>query len=205
MRDYTLVYARSGNSLRAAIALELCQLNFKRCEISVSDGDQKSSSFLKLNPAGYVPVLIIKDNNTEIALSQSGAIMDFLLSEYRSDLIPTNTIERAKCYSHFYASISDIAIQNALARYLHHHEESSNFIFQRMLNVLLAEFSSLQSGEYLCGDKVSIADYAHFPIVYMREDQLREMSDAQHILDWLNRMKEDPAIIRSIEYAGIQL
>lgn len=203
--QYDLYFARSGNSLRAAIALELSNLPFQKHELKMLNGDHKSKEFLAINPAGHVPVLVLTRADKQVVLPQSGAIMEHLLEQHCPDLVTQDPIERAKCNAVIHAALSDIAVQNALARYLHEHSEAAEFVFNRMLADLRAIFETVRADRFLCGADVTIADYAHFPVVYMREAQLRKQPDFDHVMDWLDRMNTDPAIVRAKAYSGIQI
>jgi GST-like protein len=205
MPDLDLYYARSGNSLRAAIALELSGVPYKRHELDLARQQQKSESFLALNPAGHVPVMIVTRPDGRAALPQSGAIMDYLLRQHRPDLYPVDEIARASCTATFLAALSDLAIPNALARYLSAQPEAARFVLDRMLADLRALFRPVETTRFLCGDAVTIADYAHFPVLYMREARLRSEPDYGHVLRWLDRMKADPAVTRAVAFSGLQI
>lgn len=205
MPELDLYYARSANSLRAAIALELSGVPYARHEMDLAGQQQKSESFLAMNPAGHVPVLILTGLDGRTALPQSGAIMDYLLRQHRPDLYPEDEIALANCTASFLAALSDVAIQNALARYLSSQPEAAQFVLDRMLADLRALFCPVEKTPFLCGNAVTIADYAHFPVVYMREARLRSEPDCSHVLRWLDRMKADPAVARAVAFSGLQI
>lgn len=198
-------FARSGNSLRAAIALELCDVAFRKHELDMSKLAHKSEEFLAINPAGHVPTLVLTAPDGPAALPQSGAIMDYLLRKHRPDLFPTDDTARAICSAVFLAAISDVAIQNALARYLRSNAHAADFILDRMLSDLRALFEPVKTAPFLCGEKITIADYAHFPVIYMRAPLLRRLSGFAHVLAWHDRMSIDPAIVRAAAYSGLQI
>ncbi len=52
-----LFTAATGNGRRAAIMLEECGLPYKPHKIDLMKGDQKQPEFLKMNPAGAIPVI----------------------------------------------------------------------------------------------------------------------------------------------------
>ena len=70
---------------------------------------------------------------------------------------------------------------------------------------LRALFCPVETTPYLCGNAVTIADYAHFPVVYMRETRLRSEPDCSHVLRWLDRMKADSAVARAVAFSGLQI
>jgi GST-like protein len=203
---FDFYFARSGNSLRAAIALELCEVPFHKHELDMSQNDQKSEAFLAINPAGRVPALVLTapDGHTTV-LPQSGAIMEHLLRQHRLDLFPEDEGERAICNAIFIAALSDVAIQSALAGYLSMNVQAARFILDRMLSDLRALFEPVKASPYLCGKKVTIADFAHFPVVHMRAPQLRQLTGFAHVLGWYDHMSANPAIVRAVAYAGLQI
>jgi len=206
MADMEFYYARSGNSLRAAIAVELSGLEIEKQEINLRAKENKADWFKKVNPMGTVPVLIENLGDTRFVLGQSGAIMEYLISQYRSDLWPVDPRQRAYCNAMVHSSLSDIAVQNVLARYLQStSSDASEYIFNRMMTAIMTEFSPVMHSRYLMGNSVSIADYAHFSTVYMREKYLRSQDNLQHIVEWLQLMKQDINVANAISFAGLQI
>ena len=200
-----LYYARTGNSMRATIAIELAGIDVEKHEISLADKEQKQDWFMKINPAGAVPVFIHRKGTEGVVITQSGAILDYMVAAYRPDLWPDEDSQRAHCMVAMLAALSDVAVQNGIARQLAPiSEDATKYVFERMCSSILATFSMMQ-GPFLFGDKKTIADYALFPVVYMREHALATMPEFKHIIDWLQQMKKDDAVLRAVEYSGIQL
>lgn len=52
MPDTTLYYARTGNSLRAAMAVELAGIEVRKHEMNLAGKEHKQDWFVALNPAG---------------------------------------------------------------------------------------------------------------------------------------------------------
>ncbi|MEL0638682.1 glutathione S-transferase family protein [Marinomonas sp. TI.3.20] len=206
MANFDFYYAKSGNSLRAAIAIELAGVDVNKHELNLVNMEHKENWFLDISPAGTVPALVDrKQNAPSLILAQSGAIMRYMVEQYRPDLLPDTPEEQAKCMASFIAALSDVAVQNTLARYLNKSKQASTYIFDRMISSIYASFLTVKSSNFLCGEEVTIADYAHFPVIHMREGFFRSEDRATHIISWLERMKMDPAINVAISYAGFQL
>lgn len=205
MTEIDLYYARSGNSLRAAIALELSQMPYRLHALDLTKMAHKQDDFLNINPAGHVPAVVLTRGGERTVLVQSGAILEYFLRQSRPDLWPKDEIKRALCMVSVYSAVSDIALQNAYARYLSGQPEAAQFALGRLWSDLLTAFRAIQDTPYLCGSAKTIADYAHFPVVYMREARLRKDSRAGHIVDWLERMKADEAVARAVSFAGVQI
>ena len=205
MSEAELYYARTGNSLRAAIAVELAGLEVRKHELNLPGGEHKQGWFIELNPAGAVPVLVERDGDATRVLTQSGAIMAHLVDRHRPDLWPATPAEKSRCMASFIAALSDVAVQNGLARYLESMPEASRFVFGRLTDSIRAAFAPVARQPFLCGQSKTIADYAHLPVIYMRGHALAAMPEFEHVGAWLARMQDEPAVARAIEYAGMQL
>jgi len=205
MPDTTLYYARTGNSLRAAVAVELAGVAVDKRAMDLPGREHKQDWFVALNTAGAVPVLVEHDGDDVFVLTQSGAILNHLVDRHRPDLWPAAPADKSRCMASFIAALGDVAVQNGLARYLESMPEASAFVFDRLIDSIRASFVAVETQPFLCGDTKTIADYAHLPVVYMREHALAERSEFDHVTAWLARMKDDPAAARAVEYAGLQL
>lgn len=202
MPDTTLYYARSGNSLRAAIAVELAAVEVRKHELNLLGKEHKQHWFVKINPAGAVPVLVERSADESLVLTQSGAIMAHLLGRHRPDLWPQTPAEKSHCMASFIAALSDVAVQNGLARYLEPMPEASRFVFGRLTESILAAFAAVAGQPFLCGRSKTVADYAHLPVIQMREPALAALPDFKHVTAWLARMQDDPAVARAVAWAG---
>lgn len=205
MPDATLYYARTGNSLRAAIAVELAGLEVRKHPLDLPGKAHKQDWFTGINPAGAVPVLVERSGDEVLVLTQSGAIMAHLVDRHRPDLWPQTPAEKSRCMASFIAALSDVAVQNGLARYLEPMPDASRFVFGRLTDSIRAAFAPVAGQPFLCGRSKTIADYAHLPVIYMREPALTAMPEFKHVTTWLARMKDDPAVARAVTWAGLQL
>lgn len=207
MKSPQLFHARTGNSLRASIACELSGVNAERHFLDLQSQEHKTDAYLQINPAGTVPAFIDYDDNGNVlmTLTQSGAILEYLLAKHRPDLVPADLIERSLTNSAVLAALSDIAIQNGLLVYMSFHDGNKPFLEKRLLNSIGAAFHPLQDTAYFGGASPNIADFAHFPVIFMREELLRNGHDFAHVIEWLDRMKSIEAISTATSYSGIQL
>jgi glutathione S-transferase len=75
MAEYTLhCFAQSGNSYKAALALELAGADWTPVFVDYFNGETKTPAFRAINVMGEVPVL----EHHGIRWSQSGVILDYL-------------------------------------------------------------------------------------------------------------------------------
>ncbi|KAJ0016599.1 hypothetical protein Pint_11411 [Pistacia integerrima] len=83
---------RSSCSCRVRIALNLKGLDYEYTGVNLVKGEQNSPEFRKLNPLGYVPVLVDGD----VLLSDSFAILLYLAEKYpQHPLLPSDLKTKA--------------------------------------------------------------------------------------------------------------
>jgi glutathione S-transferase len=92
MRLYGLAPTRS---LRALWALQELDAEFEFVTVNLLAGEHRRPEFLRINPAGKVPVLVDGD----LVLTESAAIVMYLAEKYRDKgLIPADLTLRAHVY-----------------------------------------------------------------------------------------------------------
>ncbi|CAN1146034.1 Glutathione S-transferase zeta class [Linum perenne] len=88
-------YWRSSCSCRVRIALNLKGIKYDYVAVDLVKGEQSSPEFLKLNPLGFVPVLVDGD----VVISDSFAILMYLEEKYpQAPLLPSDLSKRAINY-----------------------------------------------------------------------------------------------------------
>lgn len=86
-------YWRSGTSYRTRIALNLKGLSYEQAPVDLRTGDQRSQTYLALNPQGLVPALEADGQ----VLTQSPAILEWLEERYPDPaLLPVDLGDRAQ-------------------------------------------------------------------------------------------------------------
>ena len=84
---------RSGNCLKVKWLLDVLNLDYQWIEVDVTRGETRTPAFLRLNPFGQIPLVVLDDGRP---LAQSNAIMLYLAEGSR--LIPTDPFDRAKMF-----------------------------------------------------------------------------------------------------------
>jgi glutathione S-transferase len=83
--------AISGNCLKVKWTAERLAIPFTWIDVNVVKRETRTDSFLAMNPAGQVPVIVLEDDRP---LAQSNAIILYLAEG--SALIPADAYQRAK-------------------------------------------------------------------------------------------------------------
>ena len=90
----TLYYAPGACSMAAHIVLEECGEKYEGKKINLAGGEQRTASYLKMNPLGRVPVLLLDSGEP---LAANTAILPYLGKRF--NLWPIDTIAEAKALS----------------------------------------------------------------------------------------------------------
>ncbi len=82
-------------SYRAAWALAECDADYAYVKVDPHSGDARTPEFLRLNPAGKIPVLVDDD----LAIFESLAIAIYIAEKFpAAQLLPTTPAARAACF-----------------------------------------------------------------------------------------------------------
>ena len=177
MPQYTLYsYYRSSCSWRVRLALELKGLPYTLIQVNLLEGDQNSTDYLIINPAGVVPALVLENG---AIITQSVAIMEYLEeSDPKSvSLLPDDPIKRAQVRQLVQLIASDCQpLQNLhvlrkirSVAHLESDDEARSIWGRPFIQKALEAYNKLISnsmGMFSVNDSVSIADCCLIPQLY---------------------------------------
>src|SRR5580692_12621921 len=163
-------------SLRALWGLKELDADFEFVPVNLLAGEHKRPEFLRLNPAGKVPVLVDGD----LVIPESAAILLYLADKYRDKgLLPESLSERAQAYRWVMFAVTEL--EEPLWRITRHtalYPEDKRLPadialakeeFNAMATVLERH---LEGRQYIVGDRITIADCV-----------------VAHLIDWANEFK----------------
>jgi glutathione S-transferase len=163
-------------SLRALWGLKELDADFEFVPVNLLAGEHKRPEFLRLNPAGKIPVLVDGD----LVVPESAAIVLYLADKYRDKgLLPESLTERAHVYRWLMFAVTEL--EEPLWRITRHtalYPEDKRLPadialakeeFNAMATVLERH---LEGRQYIVGDRITIADCV-----------------AAHLIDWANEFK----------------
>ena len=182
----------SGHSHRAEAMLRLLQLPYEFRPVNLRGGEQKSESFLKLNPFGTVPV--IDDGGTVVA--DSVAILVYLATAYDPGRrwLPVEAKQAAAVQR--WLSVAQGPVYNgpAMARMAKLFGVAADY--ERCTAIAATLFSVLEnhlaSRDFLVGEGPTIADIALYSYIAVSADGGLSLADYRAIRAWIARLEALP-------------
>jgi maleylacetoacetate isomerase len=161
-------YWRSSSAWRVRNALNIKKIPYEYRAVHLVKGEQKSPEYLKLNPQGLVPCLVVDSN----VLTQSVAIIEYLEEVYPNPpLLPRDPLSRAKVRSLTHMITSDIQpIQNLRVLQKigdeNKKKEWAAYWIEEGFKALEAEVKqTTKDGCFCYGDSITMADIVLVPQV----------------------------------------
>jgi glutathione S-transferase len=180
----TLYFAPGSSSMAAHIALHEVGTTFEAKPMSFKQNDMRKAEFLKVNPAGKVPTLLIDGR----PLTEVAGILFYLARRFpKAGLLPQDDIEAE---AHVVSWMSFIASTLHLARRqgLDHLREVYNVANGRL------------GGGWILGERYSIADIHLFRVYWRMVNSMKSVSGEFRNLDaHYARMMARPAVKKTIE------
>lgn len=158
--SYTLYYKPGACSMAVHVILNELDVPFN----TVKQTDLKAPDFLKLNPRGQIPLLIVDGE----PVKEGAAIITYLLDTHANELMPKSGIERAKAlewlmwcnaslhpaYSKLFWLKKPVADTfDAKAK-----EELQKLFLAQVQDLWNEADARLAKTKYLAGDKITAAD-----------------------------------------------
>ncbi len=153
----------SPNPMKVALLLEELQTPFDLVAVDTFKGEQHKPEFLKINPAGKLPVLVDGD----LVLTESVAIVLYLADKYpEKGLIPTALAQRAQLHRWLLFAATELEQPLwRIARHTNLYPEAKRLPedvvlacedFKPMAAVL---DEHLKGRQFAVGDAVTVADF----------------------------------------------
>jgi glutathione S-transferase len=192
MRLYEFAPTRS---IRVRWVLQELGIDFESVTVNIEAGEHHHSEFLKLSPAGRVPVLVDDD----LVLTESVAILLYLAEKYvHKGLLPTDIKQRSQVYRWLLFTTAEIEqplwrIWYHTAVYPKHQRLSAEVSLARQdFTELVAVMEEHMHGrQFIVGDTVTVADFASaYTLDWANELQL--LDECPQLLQYIERMYARP-------------
>ena len=184
----------SGNCYKVKLALAQLDIPHQWEHVNILEGETKSESFLRLNPNGKIPVLILDNDQV---LSESNAIINYLAEG--SSLLPSDRLDRARVLEwQFFEQYSHepyIAVARFINKYLRMPEDRrAEFESKKKggLKALRVMETALEKTPFLVGDHYSIADISLYAYTHVAAEGGFDLSEFPAVNAWLMRVRQQP-------------
>ena len=202
-----LYLAGTANGLRASVALEEAGLPYRAHKVDLAKGEQRSPDFLKLNPAGLIPVIVDREgpDGKPFALSQSGAILLYA-AEKSGRLLPQESPRRALALQWLMQAASDISgasntVFHVDTRAPEKSGANSDYFKKRLVDFFAVCDRRLADLEFLA-DELSVADIMLYPNFALRKPLLDETGGLANLQRWGASMAARPGVARGMKVLG---
>ncbi|PTR23272.1 MULTISPECIES: glutathione S-transferase family protein [unclassified Pseudomonas] len=200
MNDQIELYgANTGNSLRAAIALEESGIAYTARRLDLYAKEHHGPAFLALNPAGKVPTLIDHGTTPALIINQSNAIIQYADAKAPGRLAPAQPgPERIRVIDRYFFFVTDVIAPSHAAFFLHQagQDKAAAIIDLRVIEQLTYAESFL-TDEFMAGAQFSMADISAFTIVTAFRDRL-EWKELAQLSRWFDTVEARPAVQRGL-------
>ena len=187
-------FGESGNSYKAALALELSGLDWEPVWVDFFNGAARSDEFGELNVMAEAPVMI--DGDTR--LSQSGAIQDYI-TESTGRFGGENDKERREVFRWVLWDNHKLSSQAGTTRFLMNFldpEKRPDQVIKFLQGRLKAAYrvlnSHLDGRDFVVGNNVTNADLSCCGYLYYPEPFGFDRKDWPNIDRWLDRVAALP-------------
>lgn len=194
-----LFYAKSTISIAVAIGLEEAGLAYDTVRIDFGAAEQTKPDYLAINPKGRVPALV---TDAGTVLTETGALLDYIAAcAPDANLIPTDAEDAAHMRSVMYYLASTMHVAHAhKMRGSRWADQQSSFddmaarVPGNMTDCAAYVQENCLRGDFVCGDKISIADAYLFVVCNWLEGDGVILSAFPEIEAYLNRMEARPSV-----------
>lgn len=178
---------RSGNCLKVKWVLDHLGHDYRWRHVDVLGGETRAASFLAMNPAGQVPVVILEDGR---ALAQSNAIV--LHFAEGTELTPHDAYDRARMLEWLfweqYSHEPYVAVRRFQRLYLgRQDEEIDPRLMERGTEALARLEHHLLGHDWLAGAAPSAADLCLLPYTMLAGEGGFDLAAFPRLTGWIAR------------------
>jgi len=180
-------YWRSSACYRVRIALNLAGIDYTSVVVNLVDGSHTTAEHLERNPQGFVPALEIDG----LMLTQSLAIIEYLVETRGVALLPDEPAERARVRALSHAIAMDIhpvcnlSVVGEVMRLSGGGDDVRVAWMQKFISKGLEAFEKLldypETGKFCHGDTPGLADICLIPQIYNAERWGADISGLERI------------------------
>jgi glutathione S-transferase len=185
-------YLPSQNGWKARVLLGLLKMPYTSRGVSIFEGESHTDAFLKLNPAGAVPVLELEDGRS---IAESNAILAYLAEA--TPFLPADRFQRAKVMQwlffeqyHVEPVIGSLRFWTLTGR-LERNQAMVAGKREAAARTLAALDRGLADAPFLVDNEFTIADIAVYAYSHLAEDCGFRLTDYPAFAAWVGRVRDE--------------
>ena len=185
--------ALSGNAYKARLLLELLGLEYEEIPVNLRTGENRTESFLALNPRGQIPTLV----DGEVTVWDSQAVLVYLARRYGETWLPMEPVPMAEVMQWLAVAENELLFGLARAR--------SVLFFDRDFDLASCQAYGraglevlehrLADHEWLAAGRPTIADIACMPYAALSHMGEIPLDDFPSVRAWIDRIRALPGFI----------
>ena len=201
-----LYTAPSPNGFKISIALEELGLKYDFKTLDIQKNEQKEDWFLKINPNGRAPAIVDRSNNN-FNVFESGSILLYLVDKYDKDhkiSFPHGSDLYWQTISWVFFQMAGVGPMQGQAVFFEKYApEKIDYAINRYVNETRRLYSVLESrlkenGDWLVGDKYSVADIINYPWVNFAFYADVDIKEFPKLEKWCERISAREAVKRGL-------
>jgi len=184
----------SGNCYKVRLLLHQLGYDLDIREMDVVANECQKPEFLKINPVGKVPTLILDEG---MVLTESNAILLHFADE--TQYMPMDHFDKSLTYQWLFWEQYSHETAIAVARYSMHYLGQSEKddprlpqLWEKGYTALDVMENHLKERDFFVGDRYSIADISLFAYTHVADQGGFDLSNYPHVTAWLDRVKAQP-------------
>ena len=184
----------SGNCHKVKLVLDITAQPYAWQEVDLMKGGTRTPEFLRLNPNGKVPVVVLDDGTT---LAESNAILWYFGEGTR--LVPGDRLGRAQMLQWMFFEQYTHEPSIAVARFIRVFKESHDD--PRLPGLLVSGERALGAMEqhlttrrFFVGERLSLADLALFAYTHRAADGGFDLAAFPAVTAWLEHCRAEPGV-----------
>lgn len=223
-KDLQLYSLGTPNGVKVTILLEellaagVAEAAYDLYKISIMDGDQFGSDFVKVNPNSKIPALLDRSGQEPIRVFESAHILLYLAEKF-GRFLPADPAQKTEVLNWlFWQTGAAPFVGGGFGHFFNYASEKLEYPInrftmetKRQLDLLDKE---LAQKAYIAGDDYTIADIAIWSWygqlvqdkIYPRAAEFLDAASYQHLNAWANKIAQRPGVQRGLaaEYQAIK-
>jgi glutathione S-transferase len=193
-------YAASANCYKARLLLAQLGRSYERVPVDIFAGESTTPAYRAKNPAGRTPVLELDSGET---IAESNAILLYLGEG--SAFVPDELVERARVcqWLFFEQNLFEPNVGTARFWRLTGRDADRPEVFAARLDSARAALAVLDAGlgegEFLLGDRYTVADVSLYAYAHVAGDPGIDMAAYPAVTAWLRRVERTPGFVNDLE------